>query len=270
MTTLTKLANKYNSDKGTIHREAHAYSIIYDLLFKMRSSEQLTIAEFGLQTGGPELLGSEDRVTTDIPSAKMWMEYFPKTMVYGFDISDFSKFEAGAFKFMRVDCGDEEALTRTVKDAPMFDIIIDDASHASFHQQLTFIKLFPKLKPGGIYIIEDLHWQPPALEAELPKTVLTRHLFENLDAADSSILAQRVCGFRREIGDVQLYSTDTLRALRKEYNLRNCVEPHQDDVQSSLPLWRLRRQKQKVKSIHGERAASSEAKLLVLQKMVEC
>ena len=37
-----------------------------------------------------------------------------------------------------------------------FDIIIDDASHEVSHQVLRFPIYFPKLKKGGLYIIEDV------------------------------------------------------------------------------------------------------------------
>ena len=52
---------------------------------------------------------------------------------------------------------DEDELNEIVKeigDSP--DIIIDDASHAHSHQIMALIKLFPLLKDGGIYILEDL------------------------------------------------------------------------------------------------------------------
>jgi hypothetical protein len=41
------------------------------------------------------------------------------------------------------------------------DVIIDDGSHASFDQQMTFREFFPLLADGGWYFIEDLDWQPP-------------------------------------------------------------------------------------------------------------
>jgi len=36
-----------------------------------------------------------------------------------------------------------------------FDIVVDDASHMNEHQIITFKHLFPKLNPGGIYVVED-------------------------------------------------------------------------------------------------------------------
>lgn len=45
---------------------------------------------------------------------------------------------------------------RSIKN--QFDLIIDDGSHNAHHQQLTFMELFMNnLKPGGIYVVEDLH-----------------------------------------------------------------------------------------------------------------
>jgi len=63
-----------------------------------------------------------------------------------------------------------------------FDIIIDDGSHASWHQQLTLRTLFPRLEKGGLYIIEDLHYQPPGIEALYPGTRKTRAILEDGDA----------------------------------------------------------------------------------------
>ena len=47
-----------------------------------------------------------------------------------------------------------------------YDIILDDGSHRMHDQQITFAKMFKSLKPGGIFIIEDLH---TSLEAVIPE-----------------------------------------------------------------------------------------------------
>ena len=57
-----------------------------------------------------------------------------------------------------------ENIRDALAGVPRLDIVLDDASHASHHQQYGFLELFPRLAPGGLYIIEDLRWQPPALE----------------------------------------------------------------------------------------------------------
>src|SRR5262249_14218852 len=43
-----------------------------------------------------------------------------------------------------------------------FDVIIDDGSHIADHQRASFLSLWPHLRDGGTYIIEDCHtsyWQ---------------------------------------------------------------------------------------------------------------
>jgi len=37
-----------------------------------------------------------------------------------------------------------------------WDIIIDDASHYPPHQIISFQNLWPKLRPGGLYVVEDI------------------------------------------------------------------------------------------------------------------
>ena len=170
---LTTLANKYGSDKGT-QRGAppHKYTYLYDLILDRYRNFDVNVLELGLAVGGPEVGGPVDR-RVDLPSVQMWLEYFPSAHVYGFDISDFSHMKQSRFTFVRGDSGSEEDIERLANTTSGFDVVIDDGSHASYHQQLAFKHLFPKLRPGGTYIIEDLQWQPSAYEDKpipLPKT----------------------------------------------------------------------------------------------------
>jgi hypothetical protein len=200
---LTELANHFKSDKGThLGAPPHRYTYLYDLLFRPLKDKQFNLLEIGLAVGGPEVGGPAERTVTS-PSIQMWLTYFSKARVFGFDISDFSHISDPRFTFIRGDVGSEADLNRLASSAEAFDVIIDDASHASYHQQLAFKTLFPKLGPGGLYIIEDLHWQPPAFEGVLPKVPKT---------------AQFLIGFfeKQEYIQNNLLSADYMQDLRAE------------------------------------------------------
>ena len=173
---LSDLAAKYGSDKGL---SRHKYTRLYDMLFLPYREAKITFLEMGLQIGGPEHEKSADRETTDAPSARMWLEYFPNAEIIGLDVSDFSWLEADRFRFVRCDMDDRAAIREAAKVADSFDIIIDDASHASAHQQDAFLEFFPRLKSGGLYIIEDLQWQPPVYERKRPGFTRTSALIDS-------------------------------------------------------------------------------------------
>jgi hypothetical protein len=164
---LTELANRYGSDKGSVVSLPHRYTYLYELLFHPLRDLPLRLLEMGLAVGGPEVGLPADRQAHS-PSVPMWLEYWPNAEIHGFDISDFSHQECDRFRFHRGDSGVQADLERLAAAVPGFDVIIDDASHASFHQQLALRTLWPKLTPGGLYIIEDLHWQSPYFEDALP------------------------------------------------------------------------------------------------------
>jgi len=170
---LRKLANKYRSDKGDIYFNAHGYADIYETLLRDRRDEPLRLLELGLlrhdvqarNPGGPY---------AEAPSLAMWREYFPNAMIYGFDIGDFSAVPPmSRVEIIRGDMGNPFDLEMLVaKTGGEFDLILDDASHASHHQQIALAFLFPHLRLGGIYFVEDLQYQPPALEeADAVKTL---------------------------------------------------------------------------------------------------
>ncbi|MEE9454599.1 MAG: hypothetical protein V3V13_09485 [Paracoccaceae bacterium] len=158
---LTDLADKYGSDKGS---SKHRYTELYQMLFSPFRDRAINFLEMGLLIGGPEHGIDKDRETSDLPSIRMWMEYFSKANIHGLDVSDFSWFKHDRFTFHRCDMDTRANIAAAAKNMPKLDIIIDDASHASHHQQNGFLTLFPQLKSGGLYIIEDLRWQPEGME----------------------------------------------------------------------------------------------------------
>lgn len=171
---LTDLADGFGSDKGSTK---HRYTELYQMLFLPYRDRAINFLEMGLLIGGPEHGNSPDRPTNDLPSIRMWMEYFPKAKIHGLDVSDFSWFKDKRFSFFRCDMDERDNIAKASAKMPDMDIIIDDASHASHHQQYGFLELFPRLKSGGMYIIEDMRWQPKMMER--PGITKTADLFQH-------------------------------------------------------------------------------------------
>ncbi len=225
MKSLTKAA----VDAGCLKWQ-NGYTYIYDLfLHPLRLRGNVDLLEIGLCAGGPEVSGDVDRIISNAPSLAMWLDYFPTGTVTGFDISDFSGFEVPRFKFFRGDSGSVEDLTNLKLTGQKFDFILDDASHASFHQQLMLAELFETVKPGGLYIIEDLNWIPQEYENTLPKVARTYNVLSDFvkngcftpSAAISQSAADRLAS---DIEGVLLIDSGYLETLRRSTTKRQGLE----------------------------------------------
>jgi SAM-dependent methyltransferase len=202
--TLTTLADQLGSDKGSqVSAAPHHYTLLYDLLFGHLRDSPIDFLEIGLAVGGPELGHSADRFAIS-PSVRMWLSYFTQARIYGFDITDFSHMKDPRFTFVRGDSGRPDDLRRILAAARQFDVIIDDASHASYHQQCAFKELIAAVRPGGLYIIEDLHWQSPYFENSLPPVPKTwdflKAYFVEHEYLDNPLLTEEfMCSIRSSI-----------------------------------------------------------------------
>ncbi|WP_282603934.1 hypothetical protein [Paracoccus sp. PARArs4] len=194
---LTDLADKYGSDKGSAK---HRYSELYQMLFLPYRNRTISFLEMGLQIGGPEHGNNAARPTTDAPSVRMWLEFFPKAKIHGLDVSDFSWFKDPRFVFHCCDMDRRENIRAATSDIKALDIVIDDASHASHHQQNGLLELFGKVKSGGLYIIEDLRWQPKDFETlGYPKTAT---LFQSY--LEASVFRHPEPAIEKELNDMRV------------------------------------------------------------------
>jgi hypothetical protein len=151
--TIRELANKYGSDKGDLNFHKHQYSRIYDEIFILSKNNKLKILEIGLSI-------SDNK--SQSTSINIWYDFFPNAKVYGFDIINFTSYNNDRITIYQGDQSKEEDLNKFMAlHGNDFDIIIDDGYHTSLCQQQSLEILFVEcLKPGGIYVIEDLHYQP--------------------------------------------------------------------------------------------------------------
>jgi uncharacterized membrane protein len=140
---LTSIANKHKTDKGTIHYEAHSYTDVYERFIS--SHDTLNLLEIGVWHGD---------------SIRMWNEYNPNINLYAIDIDNgvrnhLTKNE-NVFLYIG-DQKDQSLLDSLFYSAKHLDAVVDDGSHSYNDIVGTFELIFPKLKPGGVYFIEDLH-----------------------------------------------------------------------------------------------------------------
>lgn len=163
---LTRLADRYRTDKGS-RAGGHHYTRVYSELFEHLRNRPVRLLEIGLM--GLDRRGWDDQSLRDrgaahghdAPSLKLWSHYFPRGEIFGLDFNDFSGVKIPRCRIFRGDASNEEDLLRVLDQiGSQLDIVIDDASHASDHQQISLGTLFPAVAPGGVYIIEDLFYQP--------------------------------------------------------------------------------------------------------------
>lgn len=132
---------------GTDKERNHAYiSNFYEKEFSKFKDKEIKLLEIGIYTGD---------------SLKMWKKYFTKGEITGVDITleQVNSFD-DSVNYLIDDAYTEEFCNKL----PDFDIIIDDGPH-SFDTQYKFIELYyPKLNPGGIMVIEDLHHETELID----------------------------------------------------------------------------------------------------------
>ncbi len=92
-------------------------------------------------------------------SLSMWSELFPKAELHAIDINpDCKQYEKPPKSRVHLGSQADPAFLASVVQAVGAPpaVIIDDGSHVMDHLRISFKELFPKLKPGGIYVLEDL------------------------------------------------------------------------------------------------------------------
>ena len=145
------LLNLYNEHSGKISDKWYSFLHDYEQLLKAYRSQKVRILEIGIQNGG---------------SLEIWAKYFPHAeRIVGCDIDPKCSALSYADERISVVVGDANntcSANKIFEISENFDIIIDDGSHESGDIIRTFARYFERLKPGGIFVVEDLHcsyWQ---------------------------------------------------------------------------------------------------------------
>ena len=144
MLTLEQIATEIGktgpkTDKGS---DVHDYFPFYEQQFAPIRDEPIKLLEIGVQTGSSILI---------------WLEYFPNAKVFGVDIDPMKFPKSDRYTFVQGDQSKPEFWESFIAShGADWDVIIDDGGHMSGQIITSFNSLWPHVKPGALYIIEDL------------------------------------------------------------------------------------------------------------------
>lgn len=132
---------------GTDKFGEHEYTPVYQELMRAARRKPVRLLEIGVGGYGVALGGE---------SLRMWASYFRKGRITGIDLHDKTALSGGRVQVFQCSQVDAPRLAQIAQDAGPFDFIIDDGSHENAHQIATFGILWPFVKDGGAYIVEDV------------------------------------------------------------------------------------------------------------------
>jgi hypothetical protein len=148
--SLQELALAMRTDKEGAHR----YTAAYERHIARFRQQPVTLLEIGIGGYSNQARGGA--------SLRMWKAYFPAGTIIGLDIEDKSQFAEERITILQGDQGDRAFLRDLATRYGPFEIVIDDGSHRSEHVIASFEALFPHVRDGGVYVVEDLqtsYWE---------------------------------------------------------------------------------------------------------------
>lgn len=125
---------------GSDRESNHSYGDAYESLFPNRDRIEL-VMEVGVADGACMLA---------------WRDVFPNALIVGMDIHQSASSYGERLEFHLGDQRNRHDCERAAKwGERLFDVIIEDATHELDGNLLTLFFLWPFVKPGGLYVIEE-------------------------------------------------------------------------------------------------------------------
>lgn len=141
------------TDKESNHRYGDAYERLLTIPDVPSDPSGLVKLEYPYSIRGDVRLMMEVGVA-DGSSLLAWREVFPNALCVGLDIHPSERARGDRIEFHLGDQRSRDDCERAAAGR-QFDLIVDDATHRLDHTLLTLYWLWPCVRPGGMYVVEE-------------------------------------------------------------------------------------------------------------------
>lgn len=159
MNQLVEIFQKYSLDKLM-----NKYEKVYFNLLDSKKDSIKNVLEIGIGTIDKDKKSSMYIYKLfDAPdytygnSLRAWRDYFSNAKIVGVDVDENTMFEEERIQTFCSSSFDKENMDRILSGLDEFDLIVDDGLHNMDANLNTLEIVFPYLKNGGIYVIEDVN-----------------------------------------------------------------------------------------------------------------
>ncbi|WP_165570478.1 glycosyltransferase 61 family protein [Aeromicrobium sp. IC_218] len=137
--TLDEIGLRTGTDKSST---LHDFLRVYDRELGHLRDREITMIEIGVHQGS---------------SLRMWEEYFSRGRIVGVDLDPACKRFENERVTVRVGNQGDRAFIQKLGTKYRPTVVVDDGSHRWQHQIDTLRDLWPAVRPGGMFIVEDIH-----------------------------------------------------------------------------------------------------------------
>ncbi len=174
------------------------YFDIYDRHFQRFTGRTVDVVEIGVFSGG---------------SFMMWRDYFgSQAQLHGVDIEPACRvYASDGVRIFIGDQADPGFWRDFSHEVPAIDIVIDDGGHEANQQIETLEALLPLLRPGGVYLCEDIHGDGHGFHAYVAGLSSQLH---SMSSARAPMVYDSL-PFQRSIDSIHLYPFVTVIEKRR-------------------------------------------------------
>lgn len=142
------------TDKQSNHSYGDAYERLFEVVDRVDRGDESTWDGKSFRSTREDVRLVMEVGVADGSCVQAWAEVFPNARIVAMDIHHSDKAHGDRIEFHLGDQRSQEHCNRAAAGR-LFDMIVEDATHRLDDTLRTLLYLWPFVKPGGIYVVEE-------------------------------------------------------------------------------------------------------------------